>query len=335
MRIATLFLGAMIVFGQTAVGMMVDVPLPQIVNSSDLIIIATVKENDGGGEREFTLPDQERPIKRWFQRSNVTIEKILRDKSERFKIGERVRIVAWAKKPPPPGNRMLHMADGPSFPNLRAGQRYLLIVAKLPKDKGYYLPPYPKNFLLATAAKQERLAKIEKIANVDGWNWGEVQNGLQLAFPVHETRLPQLQGQRGRRGPKFNYGSLVFVGALRNRSKKPVAIDLYGPDRFLGMTWSAVGSAARELDIYSYLRPQGQQPFAAKDVAVLPPGEVILIARYGKGQYGDRQQLELPTGKKVLRLSYSAKRQGKAADGTPLWQGRVESQDVEIEIYKR
>jgi len=319
-----------------AVGMMVDVPLPKIVLDSDLIVIAKVSANREKAEKEALVPGMKQPIKRWFQESELAVEKVLRDPQGALVAAEKpqkVSVMSWAPAPRKPG-LMVHMADGPSYPNLQVGQRYLLALKKMSQGEAYYLPPYPKNFALANQQNSQRVAEMEKLAKVDNWGWGKAENGLQLALVPAQTKLTLMKSRRGRNGPFFLriYVSTAFV--VRNATTdKTLGVNLYPSDKCLFLKYKNPDGKAETSDLYAFLAQSKVKPFGKENVAMLEPGEVAMIAPYGLGGYGQPFDVETGPGKLTVQLGYESGRDA-SVDGAAVWKGKLSAQPVTLEVVK-
>ena len=332
-QVATVFLFAI---AAPATAMMVDVPLPKIVLDSDLIVIAKVSANAEKAEKEAQIPGMKQPIKRWFQESELTIEKVLRDRQGAVGAAEKqqkVSVTSWAAAPQKPG-LMIHMADGPAYPNLQVGQRYLLVLKKMSNGKGYYLPPYPKNFALANQQNSKRVAEMEKLAKIDDWGWGKERNGLQLALVPAQTKLNLMKSRRGRNGPFFwrIYVSTAFV--VRNATAdKTLGVNLYPSDKCLSLKYKKPDGKVQTSDLYAFLARSKVKPFGKENVAILKPGEVAMIAPYGPGGYGQPFDMETGPGEMIVQLGYESKRDA-TVDGVTVWKGKLSSQAVTLEVVK-
>jgi len=321
--------------------MRVYVPLPCLVAGSDLIVVGTVDGDGKRGERELLQPGMSKPITRWYHDTEIAVEEVLLDPSGTVKAGQSVPVVSWAKKPEPPpqprgdGLVMLApvMADGPSFPNLRGGQKYLLVLRRLPKEDGFLLPSDTTYFIPVEDRNKERLDALREAADTDRWSWGKESNGLRLALAPDGKEVRRLKRRQGRNGPWSHYTRFTFVGALRNVSDEPIAVNHYAHDHYLVLASKQGDEGLRHLDLYEDARLR-EEPFGPKCVSVLQPGHILLLARYGVGTYGDHIDLDVEPGEVRIAVKYESSRDGAADGGLPLWKGTVTSSPVTINVVE-
>jgi len=312
-------------------GMMVDTPLEIVTAKAELIVTGKVTSAAVPAEFERLLPDINRPVKAWYTEYQVTVNRVIKSASGiKVRKGDQIVIAARAAPPRGPG---LIMVDGPSYPNLKKGSAYVLLLRRLPgKEKGYYLPAYFKNF---RPDRKQDVDPIVKAAQVDRWAWGKAVNGLQFAMATTRD-WAQLGRQVVRRrvgGKWVQMPPSVHVRcvmALRNRSKKPMTVSLYPGDKFLSV--DAINKAGKKVhvDFYAYLETRKLAPFdPAKNTLRVEPGKIVFISSYGTGVYGMGFNFAAPAGKWTLRAKYSAQRK---ENGLDLWLGESVSGPVDFEV---
>lgn len=317
------FIVAFLFFTGAANAVRVYAPKACMVATSDLIVIGTV---DGSGEkqkREILLPGRDKPLERWFHDTDVRVTRVLYDwrgtLADRA-ADARIHVVAWAKKPArkKPGQIAFVVADGPVYPNLRDGEQYVLVLKKLPKEKGYLLQPDPEKCLKLhseSQSVQKRVEELVTIADVSQWAWGEPVNGVQLALvPDRSAATRRIQTSSG----ELKGVRLMFCTVLRNVGKEPVAVNHYGHDAFLEL-W--LDGTPLHINKNVKLR---KKPFGPEHVSILRPGEMLPLARHGRGPYGDHVKIETDSELLNLKAVYSSTRD-KSPANKALWQGRVTS----------
>jgi len=311
-------------------GMMVDVPLEIVTARSELIVTGTVTSAAVPAEFERLLPDIDRPIKAWYTEYTVHVARVIKTTGRPVKKGDKIVVVAQAAPPRGPG---LIMMDGPSYPNLRKGSAYVLVLRRLPgKEKGYYLPAYFKNF---RPDRKQDVDPIVKATQVDRWAWGKAVNGLQLALVTtrdwaqlgRQVVRRRVGGKWVRMPPSVHVQAVI---ALRNTSAKPVTVNLYQGDKFLSVRAANPAGKEVHVDFYSYLQARRILPFdRAKNTRKIEPGEVAFISPHGAGPYGIGFNLAAPAGKWTLTAGYTSKRSVKTA---ALWTGTLSSGAVDFEV---
>jgi hypothetical protein len=218
---------------------------------------------------------------------------------------------------------LLSVSDGPTYPNLSKGQKFLLLLQREQTGKGYYLPAYPKNFVSFKNSRAGRVEEYEKVSNLDTWPWGEASGGVQLAVIPTKTDITLMKSRKGRNGPFFWNAYTQIVYALRNASPKPVAINHYPADRFMDLKLNQ-GGKEELLDMWSFLARAKYAGFTIQNATVVKPGDIVFIAPYGVDQYGQAYSRASTAGKLQMQLEYSSKREGSVR-GVSLWQGRAVS----------
>jgi len=321
-----------------AQAMMIDIPLPCLVAESDLVAVVSVTEAGPPAEMTLKVPDQARPAKGWFQRFKGTVTRTLRDAAAATAAPAETapaaptaepRTIEWlapCAEPAKPGAPVLHVADGPAWPDLKVGTAYVLILRRLPDRREYFLPAYPKNFRTAV---EKNVAEVEAFADVDAWPWGEETGGLRVALVPSSPTATLYPARTGT--PTVQVQVTV---ALRNTTAGPLAVNLYEWDRHLTVYVVAVDGAAVKYDMYSYLEQsrKRKQPFGPDAVEVIPAGEMLLIGPAGATKYGLGLHLPLTAGKWNIQAAYETNRKGAAKGGQPLWTGKVVSASAQIEV---
>jgi hypothetical protein len=279
------FLTAFTFFATDTSACMVDMALPVLIGRSDLVVVGTVTAVGKKGNGQIKIATMKQPLKSYFHKTGFKIEKVLHIRGGKATAGSTISITSLAKKPQKPGGLLLAVSDGPSYPNLAKGQKYLLILQRDQAGKGYYLPAYPKNFVPFKNSRAGRVEEYEKICNIDTWPWGEASNGIQLAVIPTKTDVTLMKSRKGRNGPFFWNAYTQIVYALRNASEKPVAINHYPVDRFMELKLKQ-GGKEELLDMWSFLARAKQAGFTEKNATVVQPGGIMFIAPYGVDQYG-------------------------------------------------
>jgi len=314
--------------------MMVAMPKSAVVAGSDLVVVGKVAANKDSAEQEVRLPGMKKAYKRYMQPWSIEVSEVLMDLGSAHRAGEKIQVIALAKKPQPkqPG-MMIHLADGPSYPSLRAGTAYAMALRKLGDKPGlYYLPADPRYFVIDSPQTKERVESMRKMANVASWPWGKVVDGLQLAVMPDDQEIRMYKARKGRNGPEFTQAQMLFAAVVRNVTEdRTIAIPHYAFDKFLTLSLTAEGKPELKKDLYTGVRFQ-QEEFAAKHVTKIQPGAMAIIARYGASPWGDHVMLQdLPAGAAVLRCGFTAKRE-QGPDGGVLWKGTLTSGDTPLSI---
>lgn len=318
----------------SVLAMMVAMPTSAVVAGSDLVVIAKVAANQEAGEKAVRFPGEKKAFKRYMQTSMLDVSEVLMDLSGRHRVGEKVEVAALAQKPRPqkPG-LVIHMADGPSYPSLRVGSSYLMVLRKLPDSaQCYYLPADPRYFVLDSPQTKPRVAELRKMADIEKWAWGKSVNGLQLAVMPDREEVRMFKARRGRRGPAFAQAQLMYAAVVRNVTKdQAIAIPHYASDKYLSLSLTAEGQAERKIDLYTGVKLR-EEKFASKHVTVIQPGAMVIVARYGASPWGGHVSLkDVPAGPATLRCTFTAARD-EAPDGTPLWRGTLTSGDTQLRM---
>lgn len=314
--------------------MMIAMPSSAVVAGSDLVVVGKVAANKDSAEEELRLPGMKKAYKRYMQTSSIEVSEVIMDLGSAHRTGEKIQVIAMAKKPQPkqPG-MMIHMADGPSYPSLRAGTVYLMVLRKMPDKPGmYYLPADPRYFVIDSPQTKKRVDSLRKMANVASWPWGKAVDGLQLAIMPDDQETRMYKARKGRNGPEFTQAQMLFAAVVRNVTKdRTIAIPHYAFDKFLTLSLTAEGKPEHKMDLYTGTRFQ-QEEFGAKHVTHIQPGAMAIIARYGASPWGDNLMLQdLPAGPAVLRCGFTAKRE-EGPDGAALWKGTLTSGDTPLSI---
>lgn len=302
---------------------MVDMALPILIGQSDLIVIGSVTKDGKKGDDQVKIATMKQPMKAYFHETSFKIEKVLRNPGGKETVGSTISIISLARKPQNSGGPLLFVSDGPSYPNLSKGQKYLLLLQTEQTGRGYYLPAYPKNFVPFSSSPTGRVEEYEKLCNLDNWPWGEVSNGIQLAVIPAKTDITLMKSRKGNNGPFFWNAYTQIVYALRNTSSEPVAINHYPVDRFMDLKLKQ-GEQDELLDMWNFLATAKYAGFTEKNATVVQPGDIVFIAPYGVDQYGQAYSREAAPGKLEMQIEYSSKRKG-SVNGVSLWQGRAVS----------
>jgi len=313
--------------------MMIAMPSSAVVAGSDLVVVGKVAANKDSAEQEVRLPGMKKAYKRYMQTSSIEVSEILMDLSVKHRAGEKIQVIAMAKKPQPKGRMMVHMADGPSFPSLRAGTAYVMALRKMPDVPGvYYLPADPRYFVTDSPQTKKRVDSLRKMANVSAWPWSKAVDGLQLAIMPDDLEIRMHKARKGRNGPEFRQAQMLYAAVVRNVTKdRTIAIPHYAFDKFLTLSLTPQGQDEGKMDLYTGMRSR-EEEFAAKHVTRIKPGAMVIIANYGASPWGGSVMLQdLPAGPAVLRCGFTAKRE-KGPDGTELWKGALASGDTPLNI---
>ena len=333
----------LVVGASEAKAMLADVPLAQLVVDSDLVVTCEVTDLGSIGKQMLQPPGWPRARNMTVQTAGVNVLEVLHDKNGTFATPEdakkkaaarKIVLIYQAREPVPPGQMRIMVSDELSYPALRVGSKLLVIVSKIKGKTTYFLPSYPKNFVLLTGRNNERAAEIRRVANIDKWPWSKPSAGLQMAVVVERPEVYLSTVRRRRGGPIKQSAYVQFASVLRNASKKPVAINTYPPDKLLALTYAEQGGADRAYDLYAFLARADMRAFGDWSTKVLKPGEMTLITPWGTGQ-GHGQQFEVGEGKLTLKMKYASTRDGVGKDRVKLWKGEVSAPAATINVKKR
>ncbi len=339
---------AILFIALAAQAMMVNIPLPIVVSQSDLIVIGEVVQADGPQQLKIQIPDRAKPAHAWWRKYKIRITKVLRDTEKAFAVKDgkeaavQIGVFTQARAPRAAGGPIRPMVCGPSHLVLKTGQKYLLLLRKLPGKAEYFLPSYPKNAkaIDQTEFNKKFVAKVEKLVDIDTWPWGKAAGGLQMALITENSQatLAQMRVKRG--GPLVVRARVPLTIAMRNVSDRPITVNMYQWDRFLGLSYTQ-GKKQIEYPLYEYLdlskRPQPAFSFAGKLVKTIKPGEIIFLGPNGASLYpGMRVSVMGEPGKMWLQAKYVSTR--TAADpkdeNRKLWTGEILSAPVLVELVK-
>lgn len=335
-------LAAVVAGPPAAEGMLANVALEIITTRSELIVVAEVVEAGQAARLRLKVPDSPKAVDTWFRRCKLTVTRVIKEDppaakpAKKSQAARKIDVLARAQRPQKPGEPVLRVANG-NYPNLRVGQSYVLILRKMPGKTEYYLPSYPKNYGRAT---KDRIARIEKAANVDKWPWGKAVNGLQIALVPSRPVVNLMTVRQSVRGPDGQMGQPVTkklayvqaVVALRNTSKKALAVNLYMGDGFLKVEGTGPAGKTVSPDLYGFLAAMGLAGPQAKDVAKIEPGKVMFINARGQTKYGGGgHPLPLSPGKWKFKASYTSVRKANVKGGK-LWTGKIESAAADVEV---
>jgi hypothetical protein len=315
----------------SARAMMVYIPLPATIAQSDLVAIGEVTERVGDAERDFTFPGSEGVSKQYLRTVKVRLTRTLHSPGG-AKAGDVINVVMLARKPEPPpapGQVRMVVSDGPVYLGLDKGQSGAMILRLVPGGQGeYYLQGGGDNWV--PAGQDERLARLESVARVDGWAWGIAVRGLQIAIvPDRATiLLPAVAGPNAQ-------VQIGYVVVLRNTGDAAVAVNLYSDDRFLRIRHQTPDGKTADWPLYDYLKKQNAPTVRdpKRHEAVVPAGGMITIARYGLAPYGDHEmRQDLAVGRHSLTVRYASLVEREAVGGAPLWAGELSSGAAEFTV---
>jgi len=298
-------------------------PPAAVAASSDLVLTATVLEQLDEGEHEIHLPGTREPVTRFLRRFRLRVEAVLLGEAQR---GQELTVVVLARKPQPKRQGVLAvMSDGPGYPSLRKGQTYGVALQALDKQAlgDFYLPAQSDYFAHVDVPQQYN--RLVRITNVAAWPWGPARNGLQLAL-VPDLRSLPIMRRNGQPAATF-----PFAVAARNVGEEPLAL-VHHQD-FL-----ALGYRPADGDWQQVKEQQRRQPRAfkaAEHVTVLQPGEMLLLARHGATQYGDRATVTGVTAGPVAWKAIYRNQRADELDGVPFWQGKLQSALSSVTLVQR
>lgn len=308
---------------------MVDIPPPILIAQARRVVLARVVT--AGQPQEINVVSRTgMAITGWWRTYQVRVTEDLQRPAlmETARV-EMLTFITPAAAPPPPvtEGQPLVFGSGAAWPVLEVNKEYLLLLESRQDGKGLFLPTHFSNYRPANDAMVQ---KVRTIANPGTWPWGKAVDGLQLLF----------WPEAGYAHVAANDESLCYlptVAALRNVSKVPIQVNLYGGDKPLravftndatgtkvGTRWYDHLDAARTYD------PQTE----SVDIA---PGEILWIGPDGKAPFGLGLDLPLAQGNWTITATYTSVRvKDTAVDRAspwalrPLWKGTLESGPVKL-----
>lgn len=311
-----------------AQAMMADIPQHIICARSSLIVIGKVTAKGDPEEMTLRAPRMKAAHKRWMREYTIRIERIIRD--TKGAAPKTVTFLTPAPKPLPPvkpGQLRPIMMDGPAYANLPVGGSYLVVLDTLDAGKGYYMDAYFRNYM---RADDKRVAEVVAAADVEKWPWGEAKDGLQIALVPTRTTVFAGVDRRTRKTSAFVQCCL----AARNRTDKPIAINLYAEDRHMSVTADNGKGTSVAADLYRWLTGADLRAFGDWAVTTVPPKSILFIGPSGPAENGLGITLPLGPGKWSLRAAYAGKREATSAKDVPVWQGAIESKPVFIDVVE-
>jgi len=309
-----------------AEAMVADIPLPVLVQESDLVVVARVIGGGEAAEMQLQPPGAVKPRRGWFRTYRIAVERVLRDANAAGRKAPLKEISVLAPSPGPrkPGQRSIHVSDLPAYPALKAGASYILLVRRLPGRTEYFLPAYFKNFRLAD---EKAVKEIAWLADLEQWPWGEAQDGLQIALVPSRRTLTA--GRRRGGGPSVFIQCTV---AVRNVSDKPLAVNLYPEDRSLSLTATDAEGNVQNADLYGWLARADLRAFGPWALHEIAPGRMLFVGPSGAPTFGLGVNLPLRPGIWRLQAGYASKRDAKSAKGLAAWTGAITSKAVEVRV---
>ncbi len=310
----------------------------------EVIIRGKVSKVGKPEEREFRNPWAGKPRKQWLRIVEVDVTKQLRGK-----VGKTVKVICQAPQPVKRNPNVLNQpiiarSGGPSHPNLHNGREYLLMLHPTKGKDTCYLNSSWTNYILIGANTKKRVEEIENLADTDRWGWGDTVNGLQLAVVPDRTQLNAFAPRARRPGKRVKGGkrtAVMGIIAVRNVSRKPIAISHYPGDDFLkatfdnadGKTVNCLGHSVGVAMAHPRAAKPKTPPFiAARNVTVLRPGETRMLAPYGIDKHGQTFTFQAPPERFVFTATYVNKRETKSADGIAVWQGSISASSPQISV---
>lgn len=299
-------------------GMKAYMPPAGVIPDSDLIVTGTVAAVSEVVEKEIKFPGQDKAHKRHVQKAKFKVGGTLRGHASR---GDEIEVVFQAPKPRKEGVMMMRMADGPTYPGLKRDETYALALRQFPDANDLYSLPAAVEYFANAVHQNARYNEMCRTTAVEKWAWGETKKGLQVAMLPDRDDFPAIQARTRRGGesrPSFRF---QFSVAMRNVGDEPVAV-VHHMD-FLKLSYQPENGAWHEVaSLHHKSLPFDED----KHVTVLQPGELILLARYGKSNYGDHLQVTNPeVGVYAWTAEYSNDKEGETEDGIPYWTGKLKS----------
>jgi hypothetical protein len=331
-RASVLLCAALVLACAVSVADMIYIPIEKTASQADLICVAEVIGVPEAVPDEKNVPGYKQKIKGWFRSYNIKVTRVIKlGKGVKAAKGQELVVLARAPQPQQ-GGMLVAICGGPVYPNFKLGDSQVVILKAMKGKNQFYLPSMGNSFMQAT---EQNIERIERAANVAKWSWGKVSNGLQIAFIPRWTET-QLRGPRTiiRRGKKKTYPAptAVYVPcmiALRNTTDKPVSVNLFPMDKFLGTRKANDAGKAKTVPMYANLARARLKPFGPHNVVKIEPGSHIFIGEWGKGDYGANIRTASDAGQWAFTVSYASKR-AKGPGGEALWTGRVESAPLKI-----
>jgi hypothetical protein len=310
--------------GPSAHAMMVDIPLPILVANSDMIIEVEIVKKDEPFFKEVLLPGYKKARWVWLREYEVVVKKELRrsHRAPESHAAKKITILTQAAKPRPADGLRMVVMDGPQYAKLMPGAKHVLVLKKMPKEKGFYLAPYSKNYPRADSPLAQQVAGA---ADVNKWGWGGKREGLQIAVVLGRKRV-WIQNQRG--GPR---SYIQYAVALRNNTGKAVVVNTYPVDKCLSLSLRSEDGNAIPVDIYAHLRPERYGSFDPKYMKAIKPGEIVFVGPNGLAPYGLGHQAPLTAGTWALRATYKSTRKAQIKDTGALWTGELTSEPSVLE----
>jgi hypothetical protein len=328
-------LAALIVLGPIpGEAMQVDVPLPIVCGNADAVVVVEVLGAPNAVGDEMALPGYKQKVKGWFRFYNVKVTSSIKGAAAK---GKELTLVARAPQPAGPNGRRFIMMDGPAYPSLTVGDRYIVVLKKMDGKGKYHLPAYFKNF---RRESEQELKRYVQASDSTKWAWGKSVNGLRMAITPSRTELMLPRGKRlsyvRKNGKMVRVAmppSVYVQGAiiLQNTSDKPISVNLYRADKFMSIQAANAAGKVVKVDLYTAMLSRNVKAFDAKDVVVIEPGKTKFIASYGASVLGFNFRLPVKPGKWTLGVGYASKR-AKGAGGEKLWAGSVTSAPVELTV---
>lgn len=326
-----------LVLSGAAGGMMVDIPMPCLIADSDLIVICEVVAVDGPMKLPLQPPGMQQPIHAFWSTATVTVTEVIRDPHNALaaKKGERekqIKIIAQAPRPQVPGQFRPIMADGPAYPKLAVGEKYLVILGKFADKPEYYLPAYPKNFRRLKGGDDDFVKQVRSISDVAKWPWGKAAGGLQLALVPSTPHAYVRKVRTTRTGPTPERAYVQMVCVLRNTTDKPIHVNLFPGDKCLEVSYWEKDQSPKRCDLYSWLARARLRAFGPTNIKTIAPGGLLGLSPQGHGRYGMSVTLDVQAGQVRLKAKYRTVRDATDEKGGKLWKGELTSGEATVEI---
>lgn len=299
------------------------VSLEQLAAQCDLVVAGKITE---AGEEKIIdlkwLPPNSDTKGRYYK---VAVTKVL----QFTPAGE-----AAGAKPAAPKEISVAAADkwdlmGKWSPVMEKDQTKVFFLRQIPKTKEYFA--IEKHFFDADDAT---VAAAAAACNVEKWAWGKESGGLKMAM-LTPAAAEVVMGGAARPpdmpNPPAHTGATI---AVRNVSKKPVALNLYQPDAPLALV-ALRDDKGEKIGLYGPPIGGKWPAFSADATAVVPPGGIIFIGPTNKPTTGFGLSVPGEYGPYTLKASYSSKRDGKGPKGLPLWKGALEAGQVKINVQAK
>jgi len=311
-----------------ASSMVADIPLPFLVQESDLVIVARVIGGGEAAEMRLQPPGAVKPRRGWFRTYRIAVERVLRDANATGRKAplKEISVLAPSPRPRKPGQPRIYVADGPAYPTLAVGTSYVLLLKRMVGREEHFLPAYFKNF---RRADENTVKEIARLADLEQWPWGEAQDGLQMALVPSRRTLTA--GRRRGGGPSVFIQCTV---AVRNVSDKPLAVNLYPEDRSLSLTATDAEGNVQTADLYGWLARADLRAFGPWALHEIAPGRMLFVGPSGAPTFGLGVNLPLRPGAWRLQAGYASKRDAKSAGGLAAWTGAITSKAVEVRVIE-